>query len=39
MIRSLKESIYVLVHYSNNEVRLSYGVLFSKKCPVNVCAA
>jgi len=34
MIRSLKESIYVLVQHYDNEVQLSYGVLFSKECPV-----
>ena len=34
MIRSLKESIYVIVQHSDNEVRLSYGVLFNKECPV-----
>ena len=28
------ESIYVLVQHSDNEVRLSYGELFSKECPV-----
>jgi len=42
MIRSLKESMYVLVQHSDNEVRLSYEVLFSKECPVKgcyVCAA